>query len=497
MKKLLYLIFVYFSSINVLSAQNLDDVFRLNEYYHNGSARFNSMGGAFGALGGDLSAISINPAGSSVFIDSEIGFTLGYSENSILNNFNNSVSNSNLDTYSINQLGAVLVYGNRESKLSLGYNFHRLNDYNISFNLNGENNRGLDNYFLYYSNGIPYEDLMIYDGETVQSVYKLLGDEYGFADQQAFLGYQSFIINPDIDNFYKSNAEYSSVSQSIDSSRKGFHNKHSFNLSTTINENFLVGLNINLHEFIYEEIRTFDEFNYDSESSVRRILFFDDLFTNGVGTSFQLGTIINLSRLRVGLSYNSPTWFSIEDETLQSIKTDIRTDDIITEYEVDPKTINYYGDYKIKIPSKTTFSLAYIFGSRGLMSLDYEYSKPNNTKFDDEGGNDSYLFRLNGAILSGFSQSSSSLRLGGEYRIKNYSLRIGSFNYDRILDSKKNKIKGLSFGLGVTFGYFDIDIGYTRYNNYYTNSLFSNGLNTIYSVENSNSSLYTSLTIKL
>ena len=34
----------------------------------NGSARYNGMAGAFGALGGDLSAISINPAGSSVFL---------------------------------------------------------------------------------------------------------------------------------------------------------------------------------------------------------------------------------------------------------------------------------------------------------------------------------------------------------------------------------------------------------------------------------------------
>ena len=36
-----------------------------------GSARFQSMGGAFGALGGDLSAININPAGSAVFIDNQ------------------------------------------------------------------------------------------------------------------------------------------------------------------------------------------------------------------------------------------------------------------------------------------------------------------------------------------------------------------------------------------------------------------------------------------
>ena len=36
----------------------------------------NSLGGAFGALGGDLSAISINPASSTIFNDSEFGVTL-------------------------------------------------------------------------------------------------------------------------------------------------------------------------------------------------------------------------------------------------------------------------------------------------------------------------------------------------------------------------------------------------------------------------------------
>ena len=48
------------------------------------------MGGAFGALGGDISAISINPASSSVFLDSEIGITLKYKNQKITNNFNNS-----------------------------------------------------------------------------------------------------------------------------------------------------------------------------------------------------------------------------------------------------------------------------------------------------------------------------------------------------------------------------------------------------------------------
>lgn len=36
----------------------------------NGSARFTSMGGAFGALGGDISVMNINPAGIAVFNNS-------------------------------------------------------------------------------------------------------------------------------------------------------------------------------------------------------------------------------------------------------------------------------------------------------------------------------------------------------------------------------------------------------------------------------------------
>ncbi|GIS00332.1 MAG: hypothetical protein CM15mP102_11520 [Flavobacteriales bacterium] len=54
------------------------------------------MGGAFGALGGDLSSISINPAGSSIFLDSEFGVTLNYKNQEIKNIFNNSQSLSKM-----------------------------------------------------------------------------------------------------------------------------------------------------------------------------------------------------------------------------------------------------------------------------------------------------------------------------------------------------------------------------------------------------------------
>ena len=45
--------------------QDLGVLFSQDDNY--GTARFTAMSGAFGALGGDISAININPAGLSVF----------------------------------------------------------------------------------------------------------------------------------------------------------------------------------------------------------------------------------------------------------------------------------------------------------------------------------------------------------------------------------------------------------------------------------------------
>ena len=77
--------------ISATYSQTYEDVLRYNSFYHDGSSRFNSMGGAFGALGGDLSSISINPAGSSVFLESEFGISINYKSQEIDNSFNSSL----------------------------------------------------------------------------------------------------------------------------------------------------------------------------------------------------------------------------------------------------------------------------------------------------------------------------------------------------------------------------------------------------------------------
>ena len=48
-------------------AQSPIDAYQLSQQDMKGTARFMSMGGAFGALGGDLSTLSQNPAGIGVY----------------------------------------------------------------------------------------------------------------------------------------------------------------------------------------------------------------------------------------------------------------------------------------------------------------------------------------------------------------------------------------------------------------------------------------------
>ena len=72
-----------------------------------GSARFQSMGGAFGALGGDLSAININPAGSAVFIDNQYELSFSNNKKSVKSNYFESSESKNKSKFSVNQGGGV------------------------------------------------------------------------------------------------------------------------------------------------------------------------------------------------------------------------------------------------------------------------------------------------------------------------------------------------------------------------------------------------------
>ena len=173
-------------------AQYMDDILRYTRTELKGTARYVAMGGAFNALGGDFSAIKDNPASAAVFLNSEIGLSFSNFENRVGTNYFGNSNNIDSRFSALSQFGLVLVLNDTQAsdfvKLTFAYNYQNDHNFNSKFNARGTNpNRGIDDYFLSFANGVPYRDIKTYDDEDLSQSYKYLGENNGFFSQQAFL----------------------------------------------------------------------------------------------------------------------------------------------------------------------------------------------------------------------------------------------------------------------------------------------------------------------
>lgn len=499
------LLFILSISFQLTYAQSLNDLNIFLGSELNGTSRFNAMAGAFGALGGDLSGISINPAGSSVFLYSEFGATMNYSSTETEGIFfGNSRKQSPEDHLKLDQLGAVFVFNNTNTeanwtRLSLGINRHRVSKFDQKAQIQGSNIQGIDNYFLYYADGLPFENLPLYEGETVPEVYRILGEENGFAAQQAFLGYQAYILNPfdfeDTETEYYSNLDYNQVNQKLQLLSRGRHQKNTLNFGARY-KNFLhLGVNLNLHKLEYHHNENFFESGHSTQSPVYDIEFGNELSVFGDGYSAQLGALLILKQFRLGLTYDSPEYLEISEESQQEVSSFYIDQGITTKETIKPGIINAYEPYQLILPSKTTLSAAYIFGNRGLISIDYTTQNTGDSVFKKEEGS-SYLDDLT-ARISTYFETAQTLRIGSEFRLKDISLRAGFFNRINIQQKVSASNTAYTAGIGLDLGSNSLSFSLIQFQDSKTFQLFSEGLTDSYTLSNLHTQFSISYTIKL
>ena len=70
MKRIITIVFSLFC-ISATFAQGPDDACRFSQTYYQGTAKTLGMGNALGAVGGDMTAVSINPAGLGIYRSNE------------------------------------------------------------------------------------------------------------------------------------------------------------------------------------------------------------------------------------------------------------------------------------------------------------------------------------------------------------------------------------------------------------------------------------------
>ncbi|MWB95995.1 transporter [Flavobacterium sp. GA093] len=486
MKKILFLFITGLTFSASYSQEQISDAIRYSQDNLTGTARFRAMSGAFGAVGGDLSSISVNPAGSAIFSNNQVG--VSFSNQNIKNDsdYFGTKTSEKTNSFTLNQAGGVFVFHDRNpnnnwKKIAIAATYETTNNFkNDVFSAGTNPTKSVADYFLSYANGVPLDVL-----DNVP-----YGDLF-YDEQQAHFGYQGYIINPDSNDpentSYSTNVPEGSNDHINEVYTTGYNSKLSFNIATSYKDRIYFGANLNAHITDYRKSSYFRESNenqnpLETNATISNLNFNTDQYTYGNGFSFQLGVLAKVTEsFRLGLAYESNTWYELYTEISQNLRTTIQADgeQPITTTE-NPQLINVYEPYTLQTPGKVTFSGAYVFGKSGLISIDYAIKDYSNSKFKPS--NQDSFRKLNNEISNELT-SNGELRIGGEYKIKQLSLR-GGYRFEGSPYKNGTTIGDLtsySGGLGYNFGSTKLDLAYSyaerKSNQGFFSQGFTNGAN--------------------
>ncbi len=452
MRKIIFVTIISWISIASF-AQNEMDALRYTYLWHGGNARYISMGGAFGALGANTSAFSLNPAGIGLYNNPEFNISP-----SILNTSSNSYYNGGQGEDSrlnagISHIGIVLTNEylkvNTRGKwknVQFGFAINQLKNFNRKAYINGNNN----------TNSISDMYAELAKGVSVQEIEDNFNNEFTYDLNPAWWSY--LFNNIENTNTYVGNAPPGGVFQGKFIESWGSLNEVSLTFGANYDDLLYFGATIGIPYFNYKErtLYTEDALREDiPESTYRSIAIHDRLDSQGTGINLKLGIIARATDwMRLGLAIHTPTYYAqIKDEWDMTINSswDSFTD------ESNSSDIGYF-EYNLSSSLKAVTSVAFIIKKYGLISADFEVVDYSKSSLDSP----NYHFPYENQDIRSLYKATGNLRLGTEWRVANFSFR-GGFNYygnpyrGSVNDGSATSY---SFGLGFKERNFYLDIAW-------------------------------------
>lgn len=461
----LVILFVLSISAGVF-AQNVDDALRYSQIFYQGTARFNSMGSAFTAVGGDISSLSQNPAGIGVFRSSE--FTISPQ----LMNINTKAgfygtNTDNLYNFNLGQVGIVSSLVKTDAfSLNFGYSFNKTNNFNQSIRIQGRNtNNSMADYWAGISDGTYFRDLqgaegIAYDAWVIDTLSGYGGSSYGTV-------YSNYGDNPP--SIYGQN-----MRRLI--SYEGFTGEHALSIGGNVNDKIYFGATLGINKLRYtSHYEHLESTDVNLPSDFKNFTYTDHFENTGTGYSLKLGAIIRpVEAVRIGLAFHSPTWYRINEYFYEDITSNFAGGGHY-EYSNDPMRYQY----GLATPFRALAGVAVQVKKIALLSADYEFVDYRSARFRETG--DGYDYSDKNNSIKNTLQAANNIRLGGELRLNKFYLRSGYGYYGKAFksgeDNQNLDYQSLSFGAGFREQRVSIDFAFTKFNykeNYFLYPLADN-----------------------
>lgn len=459
------------------SAQDTYESVDLGGVDLNGTARYVGMGGALSALGGDITTMDSNPAGTALFRHNEIALTLGGVFTAEKGQLGHDASRMSFD-----QAGIVFIMDQSDASgrglqyvnFGINYTKHR----NHLGNLNVASVGGLDggNFSQTWQIADIANRAAANFGLT-RNVWPVLADWFAptyDSSKSSFNNDRALSYDVPADAFYG----YTANSAAYQRATYGSNAQFDFNLSFNVSNQFFWGLSLGVYSMNYRRESLYFENN--SQGNYYLYNWYD---SKADGFDIKLGFIcrpIEESPFRLGVYIHTPTWYSMDDA--KGCSVDYADNIGSFNYLLANPDIPPYR-YSYRTPWKFGFSLGHTIGKELAFGAEYEFTDPSTARYyNDQWKTDLDLSYINEERIKKYLRPQHTLKLGVEYKlVPEFALRLGynfvsspyKSNAHRLLDEYDTcatetayinwkDLHRITFGFGYRFkgGYFDVAYQY-------------------------------------
>lgn len=468
-------------------AQLPEDALRMTWNSTSGTARHQAIGGAMGALGGEITSLFVNPAGLGFYKTSEFVISPGFNMAQSKSSFRGTdVKSDQLNRFGLGTTGFVFGYNDPYSKFSnkaFSIAVNRTANFNSSIHYSGQNDySSFSEVFVeeFSRSGLPIDvgttnapltlgtKLAVYtyliDTVTVNGNIEVVG----LPQRNAILAGTDALLQQD-----------------KDITTKGGINEISMGFATNMDDNLYLGLSVGVPIVNYERTSTITETDL-SGNTMNNFNYakYEETYTSkGVGFNAKLGIIVKPAEyLRIGAAIHTPSFYSLKEKTTGRMEADlenyfppgenIRIADDKTIYDDNNASVPQYK-YNYTSPWKFIVGGAYVIREvedvsrqKGFISADIEYISHKSSKFKptEEGDDKSYYDGVNDATKELY-KGTFNFRVGGELKFNTIMTRLGfayygnPYNKDTDLKAHRMNVSG---GLGYRAHGIFIDVTYIQ-----------------------------------
>lgn len=494
-------------------AQSPVDAYQISQNDLKGTARFMSMGGAFGALGGDLSTLSQNPAGIGVYRSNELGVSVDLDVQSATTNYMGLEYNKKNTKFYLNNIGGVAAIRLNNKFLpnfNIGFTYNKGASFNRAYRGGiGSLKTSLSNYIAGIANSYELTEADVKSTNSYDPYNP--GPQDRYVPWSAILGYDSYLISPEgpegQPNWQGQFGNGTQGSGFYNVRESGSLDEYNIAIGGNIANVLYWGMNFDIVSVDYNISSLWGEsmrnaYVYNPE--VGRVRQMDanwgmtNLYNmNGTGFNYQLGLIVKpIQELRLGIAFHTPTYFNLT-ENFYAERVD---------YDYPFKDGNYYAEtndgdptynkVNLQTPWKVIVSAAGVIGSKAIISMDYEWNSTRDMKYTEAndyswGWNDwdDWGYYSNNSPtpeqeannqIKVMYRNTNTIRVGAEYRVlPSLSIRAGySWTSSPVTREAKDQLTNIptagtlaNFRLDNNTQYITCGLGY-RYGGWYIDAAY-------------------------